>query len=244
MALKITTHHDSPVPPTEGCTRRETGRRSSHQSVVWFVGILLSVMAFDVAAASSLSSGSATSPKARIGGGAEFALRVVDEAGSPLVGAELVGTVEVNPGPVASTCCMEKTYAKAVTDRDGRAQLAPPPFTFRAVGLRVSYRNWPPRTVPLGTFPFKASERIIVLGPLRDVAGRVEPDKGCADKNLQVKASPPETSADVGPDGRFVLHGIVPWARVWWSACGRTAIVLLEERRNEPLVLVLPPLKQ
>ena len=179
----------------------------------------------------ALPSASSTAPDLSV------VVEVVDEKGAPLEGAVVEGRTEYNPGPVASTCCTTRMFAKGSTGKDGRVILTSPPFTFRPVHLWVSYRDWPLRDQIIG-YPSKGEGRHrLVVGPLRDVQGQLDLGAACVPKEVLVSAWPPTIRAPVGRDGSFVLRGVAPWARVWVNACGKSQSLDLEEHPERPLLL-------
>lgn len=101
-------------------------------------------------------------------------VEVVGPTGEPLVDAEVEGLVDINPGPAASTCCIQERFASAETSDDGRATLSDAPFTFRGYHVRVSYRDWPSRWVTVESVSGSRGVVRVVLGPTREVSGRVE----------------------------------------------------------------------
>jgi len=185
--------------------------------------------------------GSSRPPKPGSAGGA-FVLDVVDAQGAPLVGADVVGLVEVNPGPVASTCCTERRFASGTTGEDGRATLTGAPFTFRPFHFRASFRDWPPREVMAGSLLGRPGAIRIPLGPPRDVRGRVDLGPDCPlPPGLEVSTWVPETHAKVAADGSFLLKHVPPWATITVHACKRGARVDLEVGDEREVVLALPP---
>jgi hypothetical protein len=165
----------------------------------------------------------------------------VGPRGELLVDAEVEGVVDVNPGPVASTCCTQERFAIEDTSESGRATLSDAPYTFRPYKLRVSYRDWPPRWVTVGT-TFGSGDFVrVALGPSRDVRGRVDWGADCRPSNeAVVSAFPSAARATVNPDGTFFFRGLAPWASLSIAACGRSAHVELEVGDNGPVVLALP----
>lgn len=168
-------------------------------------------------------------------------VEVVNARGEPLVGAEVEGVVEVNPGPVASTCCTQERFALEDTSDDGRATLTDALFTFRAYQLHVSYNDWPPRLVTVRSVLGSAGVVRVVLGPAREVSGRVDWGSDCTpSKEPLVSALPSGTRAKVNPDGTFFFSSLPPWASLSIEACGRSARHDLEVGDNRPVVLTLP----
>ena len=166
---------------------------------------------------------------------------VVGPKGVPLGDAEVEGLVEINPGPVASTCCSKKRFATGTTAENGRTTLADAPVTFRAFHFRASFRNWPSREVEAGSLLGRPGAVRIVLGPAREVRGRVDLGADCPlTGGLEVSGSPPEARAKVAADGSFSFKSLAPWASVSVFACGRGARQDLEVDDNRPTVLVLP----
>ena len=178
---------------------------------------------------------------------ATVSVYVVDEAGDPIVGASVTGKVTVNPSPIPSTCCNETDFGQAVTDRNGRAVLPRPPFTFRPVSVTANRAGWPEREVA-PHFKMEEGElrTTIVLGPPRTVSGTVEVDPGCPARFLRVENRQQGQTALVDAKGYFVLHGVWPWTSLQVVACGRHAGIKLDEHpRGQPILLKLAsPTKQ
>jgi hypothetical protein len=180
-------------------------------------------------------------------------VHVVDERGAPLPGLKVSAGYQTMPGPIASTCCFWIHLGEAVTGTDGVAWLPQPPANS---GLEVSVARpgWPARTVRwpgIAGLVLAPGPLTVVLGPPRDLAGRVELGD-CVPGFLDVWAAPAEAGRDakpvtagVGDDGRFVVHGLGPGKhRLALRACGREARAEAEATGKpaspEP-VLVLPP---
>jgi len=175
--------------------------------------------------------------------GGEFVVEVVDAKGTPLVDAEVEGLVDVNPGPVASMCCIQKRFAIGRTSERGQVTLKGAPFTFRTFHFRASFGEWVPREVTASSLLLHRNTVIrIVLGPKRDVRGRVDLGPNCPlPPQLEVHASPPSMRATVAADGSFVFNGLAPWAFISVYACNRGARVDLQVGDDSPIVLALPP---
>jgi len=168
-------------------------------------------------------------------------VEVVDSKGAPLAGAEVEGLVDVNPGPTASTCCVEKRFATGQTSANGRVTLTFAPFTFRAFHFRASFRNWPPREVTTASVLGRGGVVRIALGPARDVRGRVALGLDCPlPPGLEVSASTPEARAKVAADGSFFFKSLAPWASISVYACNRGARFDLEVGNDRPVVIALP----
>jgi hypothetical protein len=170
-----------------------------------------------------------------------FMIEVVDGKGGPLEGVEVAGSVDVNPGPVGSTCCSKKRFAVGKTAENGRVLLSDAPFTYRGYHFRTAYRDWPQREVD-GTWndgrsgPFR-----IVLGPAREVRGRVELVPDCELwPNVEVSASTGER-APIAADGSFVFENLPPWAYIWVYACGRGGRAELTVGDDQPVTLPMMP---
>jgi len=170
-------------------------------------------------------------------------VRVVDEKGAPLAGAEVEGLALRNPGPVASTCCTPERFALVTTGPDGRALVTHVPFTFRPLHFHVTYRDWPARETIQSPGMDKSGTLTVMLGPARDLAGAVMPDPTCSFDQLILSAGPPTQSPSIDAQGRFMLRGVPPWATVWLSGCHRYLRVDLKPPSEEPVRLVLPPAK-
>jgi hypothetical protein len=142
----------------------------------------------------SLSGGSSSGSPPAVPPSETSGLRVlvVDEAGAPLAGVKLEGSSPVNPGPVASTCCSAKVFATAVTARDGRAIVGPVPLTFRPITIRATYRDWPVlESKGPGSWRAAPEELRLVLGPAREVRGKVRLDQACPASQLHVVVAAP-----------------------------------------------------
>jgi hypothetical protein len=201
------------------------------------------------AARSGSSTGSApgsSSSPARPEAG-ELHVVVVDRTGAPLSGVSVSGSYMKNPGPVASTCCFAESLGDEITDGNGVAVLAAPPFTFREINVTASRKGWPPRTVSLALGSTDTERdswgRVVIrLGPARDIRGRVEMGADCPSGFVEVRAAPPVAAGLVEHDGGFVVRGLSPGpVTVWFSACGREARTTVADGDTNPIVLTLPP---
>jgi hypothetical protein len=174
-----------------------------------------------------------------------FVVEVVDANGAPLADVSVEGLADVNPGPVASTCCMEKRFAYGKTSEKGVVALWGAPLTFRAFHFLASYRDWPPRKVTVTTQLGLPNVVRVALGPTREVRGRVDLGPDCAlSPGLEVYASAPDARAQIAADGSFYLESVAPWASIWVYACGRGARVDLEVGHTGPVVVALPQVEE
>ncbi|HET9954678.1 MAG TPA: carboxypeptidase-like regulatory domain-containing protein [Polyangiaceae bacterium] len=168
-------------------------------------------------------------------------VEVIDPAGKPLVNAEVEGLVDVNPGPVASTCCITKHFASAKTSAEGRATLDGAPYTFRAFHFRASFQGWPRRETTASLSLGQPNVVRIQLGPARAVRGRVDLGPDCPlPSDLDVRASASTASARVAADGSFFFKSLPPWSTLSINACGRSATAALEIGDDRPVLLTLP----
>lgn len=83
----------------------------------------------------------------------DMPVRVVDIDGRPIAGAQVTGTVDINFGPLPSTCCNAVTLGEDVTDRNGVAVLRRPALTFHPAAIYVRA----PGSSEVTTFPFTPS---------------------------------------------------------------------------------------
>ena len=179
-------------------------------------------------------------PRASAAGEGAVLVEVVDMTGAPLAGVEVEGLVDVNPGLVASTCCIPTRFAEGTTSRSGRVMLTGAPRTFRSLHVRATYGDWPTRHVVSASLVLGPVR--VVLAPPRVVSGRVELGPDCPrPPELEVVASPPPTRARVAADGSFRFNAVAPWAYISLRACNRLAHVELDVGDNQPVVLTLPP---
>jgi len=176
----------------------------------------------------------------------ELHVLVVDGTGAPLSGVSVSGGYQKNSTGLASTCCFMESLGQQTTGRDGVAVLEAPPFTLRPVRVTASRPGWPPQTVSVG---FGGGARmdawgraVIMLGPAREIRGRVEMGADCPPGFVEVSGVMPRVSTSVGVDGQFVLRGLSPsTVSIGFSACGRDATASVEPGATLPIVLALPP---
>ena len=198
--------------------------------------------------ASCRAHGSSGDQPGRSGKGLD--VHVVDERGAPLAGMTVTAAYRERPGIVASACCVWVHFGEAVTGADGVARLPQPPAS-SGLELSALHPGWPRRTLRETDFLFAMGPLTIVLGPSRDLSGRV--DLGdCVPGFVEVSAvaveagmGEPPVTAEAGSDGRFVVHGLGPGKnRVFLHACGREAHVDVDDT-SQPgattALLVLPP---
>jgi hypothetical protein len=170
-----------------------------------------------------------------------FHIIVVDEAGLPLVGVELEGSSLVNPGPTASFCCTPKIFATAVTGRDGRAVVGPVPLTFRAITIRATFRDWPvAQWTGSGGRTVAPEEVRLVLGPAREVHGKVRVEQACPASQLRVVVARPWQEVAVNGEGHFTVPAAAPWTHLTLVGCGRRQDAELADFKGGAVELALP----
>jgi len=146
-------------------TTMKTGRNKLAMPVLVLASAITGVIA---SCAGATGSGSAA-PRAHSRFAGQMVVRVVDESGTPIAGAKVSGSVEVNPGPTASFCCMPETYGKAVTGADGRAFLPRSPMTSRPITITAIRDGWPERTVSVGNGMFGGPSELTIVVSRRRV---------------------------------------------------------------------------
>jgi hypothetical protein len=126
-----------------------TAKLGRNQNAIPLLALALAASGAMAGCGGAVGSGSAgSSGRARPAG--QMAVRVVDESGAPIAGAEISGSIEVNPGPTASFCCTPESFGQAVTGADGRGFLPRPPITGRKITVTASRDGWLGQTVPCG----------------------------------------------------------------------------------------------